>query len=98
MANPKADAMRLNYDNVHDDVEVRHSDSPKRPYPGVKLAKDCTNRWEGYYSNNGRVIRLGTFDTPEAARCAVLIAQAEYLETKAARYRAEAAKIAAGEQ
>jgi hypothetical protein len=40
--------------------------------------------------SNGKQAYLGTFDAPEAARHAVLIAQAEHLEAKAARYRAEA--------
>ena len=36
---------------------------------------------------------LGSFNTPEAARRAVLEAQAEHLEAKAQRYRDEAENL-----
>ncbi|AHG24286.1 hypothetical protein KIY80_gp62 [Mycobacterium phage Benvolio] len=77
---------RINFDNV-EQVTVRRSSSPKKPYPHVRFNKGS---WEGTYSNNGRVQFLGCFKTPELARIAVLHAQAEYLEAKARNYRAEA--------
>jgi hypothetical protein len=85
--------MKINFDNVSDPAEVRESESSKRPYPGVRLARDCQSRWEAMLSNNGRVFYLGTYSTPEMARQAVLMAQADYLEAKAARYRAEAEQV-----
>ena len=61
-----------------------------RPYPNVRPSKFKAGRWEACRPSNGTYTYLGTFDSPEAARRAVLIAQAEHLEAKAAAYRAEA--------
>jgi hypothetical protein len=66
-----------------------------RPYPNVRPAHSKSGRWEARRPSNGEQLYLGTFDTPEAARSAVLIAQAEHLESKAARYRAEAERLSA---
>ena len=66
------------------------------PYPNVSRRFGYTGcpGYRAKWSRNGRSIHLGTFDTPEAARHAVLIAQAGHLEHKAeicrdmaARYR-----------
>lgn len=81
---------RLNWNERDRDCEVRESDSPKRPYPGVVRRK---GQWEARYSNSGRLNYLGRFRTPELARQAVLIAQAEYLESKALKYRQEASML-----
>lgn len=61
-----------------------------RPYPNVQQSKSRTDRWTARLPDNKRPLHLGTFDSAEAARCAVLRAQAERLEARAARYRAEA--------
>lgn len=63
-----------------------------RPYPNVVPSRFKAGRWEARHPSNGKQVHLGTFDTPEDARRAVLIAQAEHLEAKAAAYRAEAAR------
>ena len=67
------------------------------PYPNVRLNNGCRNSWLAEWSRNGRKIRLGSFASPQAARQAVLIAQAGHLEHKAeicrdmaARFRTEA--------
>ncbi len=64
-----------------------------RPYPNVKKLH---NRWQAFRPNRGTKVYLGSFRTPEEARQAVLIAQAEHLEDKAADYRAEAERVVAG--
>lgn len=64
----------------------------RRPYPNVKPTANG-RRWEAFRPANGRAEYLGTFDTPEAARTAVLLAQAQHLEAKAKRYRNEAAEL-----
>ena len=64
-----------------------------RPYPNVRASKWKADRWEALHPSNGSPKYLGTFDTPEEARRAVLIAQAEHLEAKAAGYRAQAAAL-----
>lgn len=61
-----------------------------RPYPNVRPSRSNTGRWEARHPINGKQTYLGTFDTAEEARHAVLIAQAEHLEAKAHRYRIEA--------
>jgi hypothetical protein len=66
----------------------------QRPYPNVVPSNSNAGTWEARHPLNGTQAHLGTFDTPEAARHAVLIAQAEHLEARAARYRAEAAGLA----
>lgn len=65
-----------------------------RPYPNVRLREDkSARRWEARLPKAGGHEHLGTFDTAEEARCAVLIAQAKRLEARAAQYRAEAAAL-----
>lgn len=64
------------------------------PYPNVRRAKSKVVRWEAFRPNGGKKFYLGLFDTPEAARCAVLNAQAANLEARASRYRAEADALA----
>jgi hypothetical protein len=64
-----------------------------RPYPNVVRARSKRTAWEARRPSNGVVFYLGTYDTAEDARRAVLIAQAERLEAKAARYRDEAASL-----
>ena len=61
-----------------------------RPYRNVVPARTQRNGWEARLPSNGKHTYLGTFDSPEKARRAVLIAQAEKLEDRAAAYRAEA--------
>jgi len=58
-----------------------------RPYPNALPVRQPPHRWEARHPINGRSRYLGTFATPEDAYRAVLIAQAEHLEAKAARYR-----------
>jgi hypothetical protein len=65
-----------------------------RPYPNVRRARQSQG-WEATHPTNGKQKYLGTFPTPEGARQAVLISQAQHLEAKAARYRAEAAELGA---
>ncbi len=65
--------------------------SNHRPYPNVIPAG---GRWHARHPRHGTQIHLGVFDTAEEARAAVLIAQAQHLETKADSYRAEARHIA----
>ncbi|WP_301148996.1 hypothetical protein [Mycobacterium simiae] len=65
-----------------------------RPYPNVRRADSKAVRWEAVRPNGGKAEYLGTFATPEAARRAVLIAQALHLEAKASKYRAEADALA----
>jgi hypothetical protein len=69
----------------------------QRPYPNVRQSKFKAGRWEARGPRGPRGRYLGTFDTPEAARHAALIAQAEHLEAKAAHYRAEAAALRTAE-
>jgi hypothetical protein len=64
-----------------------------RPYPNVRPSRFKVGRWEALRPSNGKHTHVGTFDSPEAARRAVLIAQAEHLEAKAAAYRAEAERV-----
>lgn len=64
-----------------------------RPYPNVRRSTSKAERWEATRPSNGKQTYLGTFDTPEAAHRAVLIAQAEGLEAKAAAYRAQAIRF-----
>ncbi len=64
-----------------------------RPYPNVVPTRAKRGGWEARVPRNGNSTYLGTFDTPEEARRAVLVAQAEHLEAKAAKYRAEAAEL-----
>ena len=68
------------------------TDEGKRPYPNVVPNR---GRWEARRPSNGSYRYIGIFDTPEQARRAVLIAQAEHLEARAAAYRAEADQFAA---
>lgn len=65
-----------------------------RPYPNVRRADSKAVRWEAVRPNGGKAEYLGTYATPEAARRAVLHAQAANLEARAARYRAEADALA----
>ena len=66
--------------------------SEVRPYPNVELHG---RRWTAVLpSRNGRRVYLGSFLTPEAARVAVLEAQATNLEEKAAGYRRRAEELA----
>lgn len=67
----------------------------KRPYPNVVPTPAGT--WEARRPSNGRQTHLGTFDSPEAAYKAVLIAQAEHLESKAAEHREKAQQLSAQE-
>ena len=62
-----------------------------RPYPNVWRSGPRAG-WSAAWERRGRKIHLGTFDTPEAARQAVLIAQAGHLEYKADIYRDRAAR------
>lgn len=69
-----------------------------------RIHKTDDGPWElNFGAHNPRargysLIRVGSFRTPEEARRRVLVTQAEYLELKASKYRAEAAKIAECEQ
>ncbi|MBD3941688.1 hypothetical protein IF188_08275 [Microbacterium sp. NEAU-LLC] len=65
----------------------------KRPYRNVRRSHGG-DRWEAIAPRNGTSHYIGTFDTPEEAKRASLIAQAEHLEAKAAAYRIEAEEIA----
>ena len=66
-----------------------------RPYPNV-VATESGKRFKAYHPiSGGESVFLGSFRTPEPARAAVLLAQAEHLEAKAAGYRAEAARLTA---
>lgn len=68
--------------------------SNKRPYPNVLPTE--SGKWEARHPRNGRSRHLGTYATAEAAYAAVLLAQAEHLERKAASYRARAAELHEG--
>ena len=70
----------------------QRADNSRRPYKNVKATANG-RRWEAYQPLNSSTKYLGTYDTPEAARQAVLLAQAEHLESKAQRYRNEAAEL-----
>ena len=65
---------------------------PERPYPNVARIRH-SHRWEARHPTNGRARYLGTYPTPEGAYRAVLIAQAEHLEAKAATYRNRAENL-----
>ncbi|MGP4055220.1 hypothetical protein ACTWP6_10435 [Mycobacterium sp. 4D054] len=63
--------------------DVPPSPPPRRgPYPNVKESRGKKGRWEATHPVRPKRC-LGTFDSPEAARYAVLIAQAEHLEAEA---------------
>ena len=59
-----------------------------RPYPNVRPNPSRT-RWQANWPGGIKPKYLGTFDTAEEARIEVLTVQAEHLEARAARYRAE---------
>lgn len=63
-------------------------------YPGVRPSKARQGMWEARRPSNGKQTYLGTYDTPEAARYAVCLAQAEDFEARAEVYRAEAELLA----
>lgn len=74
-----------------------------RPYPNVQayLRINGTIVYDAllpYITRGGKKTSksLGRFTSPEAARNAVLIGQAERLEAKAARYRREADHVLLG--
>lgn len=66
-----------------------------RPYKNVLRAARLggPDRWMARLPDAKRPVHLGTFDSPVAARRAVLEAQARKHEEKAARLRAEAAAL-----
>lgn len=59
-------------------------------YPNVYRAK---NGWWAQHPSTATDRYLGRFDSPEQARRAVLHAQADWYETRAADYRAQADKV-----
>ena len=57
------------------------------PFPGVRRSG---RGWAAYQSRRRTPRYLGTYDSPEAARAAVLLAMAAGHEAKARAYRDEA--------
>lgn len=66
-----------------------------RPYPNVRRARSKNGKWEALHPLNGTSRYIGTFDTPEDAYRAVLLAQADHLEAKARGYRERAHHLTA---
>ena len=64
----------------------------ERPYPNV--AGGPGKRWAAYWPGGSRTQYLGSFDTAEEARIAVLEAQITHLESRLNKYRAEIKELA----
>ena len=63
-----------------------------RPYPNVVARSD--GRYAAYQPcKDGQRVHLGVYNSPQAARRAVLEAQAQNLEERARRYRVAAEEI-----
>src|ERR1700682_395204 len=69
---------------------MTNDEARAKTFPNVRPSRAQAGRWEARRPSNGRQHYIGTFDTPEAARYAVCIAQADTLEARAKAYRAEA--------
>jgi hypothetical protein len=71
---------------------MTNDETPPRIYPNVRASKARLGMWEARRpGGDGRgTVYLGTYKSPEEARYAVCLEQAEYLEAKAKVYRAEA--------
>ena len=60
--------------------QKRKRTDSRQPYKGIERVSGCKNRWRAYIGLKGHRVKLGNFDTPEAAHAAYIKAKREYHE------------------